>query len=188
IKQYVRKGDRNQLIYQIEHGRIRPSKSLQDSLSSMLKGNEEFIMIDEQKIFYEDAYQLAIEGVKKEKKHVMVIEGGPGTGKSVMAVHLLVNLINQGLMTLYVSKNAAPREVYSSKLKGTMRKTEIDNLFKGSGSFTKSELNEFNVIVVDEAHRLNEKSGFYGNQGENQIKELIKASKFTIFFIDEKQK
>src|SRR5699024_8076574 len=42
IKQYVRKGDRNQLIYQIEHGRIRPSKSLQDSLSSMLKGNEEF--------------------------------------------------------------------------------------------------------------------------------------------------
>src|SRR5699024_3529872 len=89
IKKYVRKGDQNQLIYQIEHGRIRPSKSLQDSLSNMLKGNEEFIMIDEQKIFYEDAYQLAIEGVKKSKKQVMVIEGGPGTGKSVMAVHLL---------------------------------------------------------------------------------------------------
>ncbi|WP_449354838.1 DNA/RNA helicase domain-containing protein [Virgibacillus natechei] len=188
IKQYVRKGDQNQLIYQIEHGRIRPSKSLQDSLSSMLQGNEEFIMIDEQKIFYEDAYQLAIDGVKNPKKQVMVIEGGPGTGKSVMAVHLLVNLINQGLMTLYVSKNSAPREVYASRLKGTMRKTEIDNLFKGSGGFTNSDLNEFDVIVVDEAHRLNEKSGFYGNQGENQIKELIKASKFTMFFIDEKQK
>ena len=105
-----------------------------------------------------------------------------------MAIHLLVNLINQGLMTLYVSKNSAPREVYASKLKGTIRKTEIDNLFKGSGSFINSELNEFDVIVVDEAHRLNEKSGFYGNQGENQIKELIKASKFTIFFIDERQR
>jgi len=188
IKQYVRKGDHNQLIYQIEHGRIRPSKSLQDSLTSMLKGNEEFIMIDEQKVFYEEAYQLALDSVRQTKKSVMAIEGGPGTGKSVMAVHLLVNLINQGLMTLYVSKNAAPREVYSSKLKGTMKKTKIDNLFKGSGSFTKSELNEFDVIVVDEAHRLNEKSGFYGNQGENQIKELIKASKFTLFFIDERQK
>src|SRR5699024_4460866 len=55
-------------------------------------------------------------------------------------------------------------------------------------SFTNSDLDEFDVIVVDEAHRLNEKSGFYGNQGENQIKELIKASKFTIFFIDEKQR
>ena len=188
IKRYIRKGDQNKLIYQIEYGRIRPSKSLQDSLSSMLKGNEEFIMIDEQKVFYEEAYHLAIEGVKTTTKQVMVIEGGPGTGKSVMAIHLLVNLINQGLMTLYVSKNSAPREVYASKLKGTIRKTEIDNLFKGSGSFINSGLNEFDIIVVDEAHRLNEKSGFYGNQGENQIKELIKASKFTIFFIDERQR
>src|SRR5690625_717880 len=188
IKQYVRKGDENKLIYQIEHGRIRPSKSLQDSLSSMLQGNQEFIMIDEQKVFYEDAYHLALNSIKDEKKRVMAIEGGPGTGKSVMAIHLLVNLIEQGLMTIYVSKNAAPREVYSSKLKGTMKKTAIDNLFKGSGSFTQSQLNEFDVIVVDEAHRLNEKSGFYGNQGENQIKELINASKFTIFFIDEKQR
>ena len=154
IKRYIRKGDQNKLIYQIEYGKIRPSKSLQDSLSSMLKGNEEFIMIDEQKVFYEEAYHLAIEGVKNTTKQVMVIEGGPGTGKSVMAIHLLVNLINQGLMTLYVSKNSAPREVYASKLKGTIRKTEIDNLFKGSGSFINSELNEFDVIVVDEAHRL----------------------------------
>ncbi|MDO6447886.1 DUF2075 domain-containing protein [Oceanobacillus profundus] len=188
IKKYVSKGDRNRLIYEIEHGRIRPSKSLQDSLSGMLKGNKEFIMIDEQKVFYEEAFQLAKESKNNKKKQVMVIEGGPGTGKSVMAVNLLVNLINKDLMTLYVSKNSAPREVYASKLKGTIRKTEIDNLFKGSGSFTTSELNEFNVIIVDEAHRLNEKSGFYGNQGENQIKELIKASKFTIFFIDERQK
>ena len=188
IKKYIQKGDQNKLIYQIEHGKIRPSKSLQDSLSNMLKGNEEFIMIDEQKVFYEEAYQLALEGVKSDNKKVMVIEGGPGTGKSVMAIHLLVNLIKEGLMTLYVSKNSAPREVYASKLKGTIRKTEIDNLFKGSGSFTNSELNEFDVIVVDEAHRLNEKSGFYSNQGENQVKELIKASKFTIFFIDEKQR
>src|SRR5699024_9487771 len=83
---------------------------------------------------------------------------------------------------------AAPRYVYACKLTRTLKKTEFHNLFKGSGSFTNSDLDEFDVIVVDEAHRLNEKSGFYGNQGENQIKELIKASKFTIFFIDEKQK
>lgn len=188
IKKYVKKGDHNKLIYQIEHGRIRPSKSLQDSLTSMLKGNEEFIMIDEQKVFYEEAFHLALQCVKNNKKQVMVIEGGPGTGKSVMAINLLVNLINKGLMVLYVSKNSAPRDVYASKLKGTIRKTEIDNLFKGSGSFTESKLNEFDVIIVDEAHRLNEKSGFYGNMGENQVKELIKASKFTLFFIDEDQR
>ncbi|MEG0259977.1 MAG: DNA/RNA helicase domain-containing protein, partial [Lysinibacillus sp.] len=188
IKKYIRLGDQHQLIYQIENGRIRPSKSLQDSLSNMLQGNEEFIMIDEQKVFYEDALYLALDCVKNDKKQVMVIEGGPGTGKSVMAINLLVNLINQGLMTLYVSKNSAPRDVYATKLKGAFRKTHIDNLFKGSGSFTEADLNEFDVIIVDEAHRLNEKSGMFKNKGENQVKELIKAAKFSLFFIDENQK
>ncbi len=188
IKRHVRFGDQNQLIYQIEHGKIRPSKSLQDTLASMLKGNQEFVLIDEQKVFYEDAYHLALESIKNNQKTVMVIEGGPGTGKSVMAINLLVNLINQGLTALYVSKNSAPRNVYASKLKGTIKKTQIDHLFKGSGSFTESEANEFDVLIIDEAHRLNEKSGLFSNKGENQIKEAIHSAKFTIFFIDEDQK
>ncbi|MDZ5710641.1 DUF2075 domain-containing protein [Jeotgalibacillus haloalkalitolerans] len=188
IKKYVRFGDRNGLIYQIEHGKIRPSKSLQDSLANMLKGNQEFVLIDEQKVFYEEALNLALDSIKTGQKRVMVIEGGPGTGKSVMAVNLLVNLINEELTALYVSKNSAPRNVYASKLKGTMKKTQIDNLFKGSGSFTESEKDEFDVLIIDEAHRLNEKSGLFANLGENQVKEAIHASKFTIFFIDENQK
>lgn len=188
IKKYVPYGDRSNLIYQMEHGKIRPSKSLQDSLAAMLQGNQEFVLIDEQKVFYEDAFSLALDSINTGEKHVMIVEGGPGTGKSVMAVNLLVNLINKELTALYVSKNSAPRSVYASKLKGTMRKTQIDNLFKGSGSFTESEENEFDVLIIDEAHRLNEKSGLFSNLGENQVKEAIHASKFTIFFIDEDQK
>lgn len=188
IKKFIRKGDQNHLIYQIENGRIRPSKSLQDALNNMLKGNEEFIMIDEQKVFFEEAFHQAIEAVKTDKKQVMIVEGGPGTGKSVLAINLLVKLIDQGLVTMYVTKNSAPRNIYSTKLKGDFKKSHIDNLFKGSGSFTEVEENEFDVLIVDEAHRLNEKSGMFRNKGENQIKELVKGSKFTIFFIDENQK
>ncbi|WP_339254333.1 DUF2075 domain-containing protein [Sporosarcina sp. FSL W8-0480] len=188
IKKFIRKGDQNHLIYQIENGKIRPSKSLQDALNNMLKGNEEFIMIDEQKVFFEEAFHQAIEAVKTNTKQVMIVEGGPGTGKSVLAINLLVKLIDQGLLAMYVTKNSAPREVYSTKLKGDFRKTHIDNLFKGSGSFTEVDDNEFDVLIVDEAHRLNEKSGMFRNKGENQVKELIKGSKFTIFFIDENQK
>lgn len=188
IKKYIRKGDRKNLIYEIENGRIRPSKSLQDSLKSMLEGNEEFIMIDEQKIFYEEAFHQALETVKANQKRVMIVEGGPGTGKSVLAINLLVNLINEELVTMYVTKNAAPRNVYAAKLKGDFRKTHIDNLFKGSGSFTEVDMNEFDVLIVDEAHRLNEKSGLFRNKGENQVKELIKGAHLTVFFIDEHQR
>ena len=188
IKKFIRVGDQNHLIYQIENGRIRPSKSLQDALNNMLKGNEEFIMIDEQKVFFEEAFHLAMEAVKTDTKQVMIVEGGPGTGKSVLAINLLVKLIDQGLVTMYVTKNSAPRHIYSTKLKGDFKKSHIDNLFKGSGSFTEVDDNEFDVLIIDEAHRLNEKSGMFRNKGENQVKELIKGSKFTIFFIDENQK
>ncbi|SUJ10892.1 Uncharacterized conserved protein [Sporosarcina pasteurii] len=163
IKKYIRKGDENELIYQIENGRIRPSKSLQDALNNMLKGNEEFIMIDDQKVFYEEAFHLALDAINKNKKQVMIVEGGPGTGKSVLAINLLVNLIDQGLVTMYVTRNSAPRNIYSTKLRGDFKKSHIDNLFKGSGSFTEVEENEFDVLIIDEAHRLNEKSGLFRN-------------------------
>jgi DUF2075 family protein len=64
----------------------------------------------------------------------------------------------------------------------------FSNLFKGSGSYVSARTNEFDALIVDEAHRLNEKSGLYANLGENQIKEIIQASKCSIFFIDEDQR
>ena len=188
IKRYITNGDDGSILYEIDHGRIRPSKMLQDSLSNMLHGNKEFYMIDEQKIIYEYALRNAIDTVAANKKNVMIVRGGPGTGKSVLAINLLVELSNRKMTTFYVSKNDAPRKVYSAKLRGNYTKDYIDHLFLGSGKFVESQSNELDCLIVDEAHRLNEKSGFYRNEGENQIKEIINAAKFSIFFIDENQK
>ncbi|AST07459.1 ATP-binding protein [Anoxybacillus flavithermus] len=188
IKRYVKYGDNKENIYKIEKGRIRPSKSLQDSLNNMLKGNREFIMIDDQKVVYETALQLASTAVRTDKKHILIVEGGPGTGKSVLAINLLVELTNRHLVCQYVTKNAAPRKVYAQKLKQDFRKSHIDNLFTSSGSYIDAHLNELDVLIVDEAHRLNEKSGMFQNLGENQMKEIIHAAKLAIFFIDERQK
>ncbi|WP_277586812.1 DUF2075 domain-containing protein [Psychrobacillus antarcticus] len=188
IKLHIKHGDQKEILYQIDMGRIRPSKSLQDSLANMLKGNREFIMIDEQKVVYETALQLATEAVKTDTKQVMIIEGGPGTGKSVLAINLLVALTNESMTCQYVTKNAAPRSIYATKLKGDFKKGRIDNLFKGSGSYTETNADELDVLIVDEAHRLNAKSGMFQNLGENQIKEIIHSSKMSIFFIDENQR
>lgn len=187
IKRFVKYGDTSKIMYRIDSGRIRPSKSLADSMASMLKGNQEFIMIDDQKIVFETALSLAKKS-SSSNKNVLIVDGGPGTGKSVVAVNLLVELTKIGLNSQYVTKNAAPRNVYESKLAGTLKKTEISNLFSGSGSFIGVEKDVFDAIIVDEAHRLNEKSGMFSNLGENQIKEIIESSKFSVFFIDEDQK
>ncbi|GAB3099629.1 DUF2075 domain-containing protein [Aestuariicella hydrocarbonica] len=187
LKKYVRFGDSDNIMYRIEHGVIKPSKNLADSLVSMLDGNSEFLMIDEQKLVYETALDLAHKAQQGEK-HTLIVKGGPGTGKSVVAINLLAELTKREMLVQYVSKNSAPREVFKKKLTGSRKKTHIDQMFKGSGAYTEVEANKFGALLVDEAHRLNEKSGLYGNLGENQIKELIFGSSFNIFFIDEAQR
>ncbi|MFJ7639968.1 DNA/RNA helicase domain-containing protein [Peribacillus sp. NPDC097225] len=188
IKTHIKFGDNKENLYKIENGRIRPSKSLQDSLLNMLKGNQEFVMIDDQKVVYEAAKMLAKEAQRSNKKQVLIVKGGPGTGKSVLAINLLVELTAQNMVCQYVTKNAAPRAIYAKKLKKDFRKGHIDNLFKGSGSYIDVPENTFDVLIVDEAHRLNEKSGMFNHLGENQMKEIIAASNFSIFFIDERQR
>ncbi|MFC7063426.1 DNA/RNA helicase domain-containing protein [Halobacillus seohaensis] len=188
IKRNIQVGDQKENLYQIEKGKIRPSKSLQDSLNSMLQGNEEFIMIDDQKVVYEQAISLAQTALRTNNKQVLIVQGGPGTGKSVLAINLLVELTKQSMVTQYVTKNAAPRNVYARKLKQDFRKGHIDNLFKSSGIFVDAPKDERDALIVDESHRLNEKSGLFQNKGENQTKEIIQASKLSVFFIDERQR
>jgi len=187
IKLHVHFGDRRNLLYRIENGRIRPSKGLVDSLTGLLAGKQEFVLVDDQKVVYETALSLATRATVISKQ-VVIVQGGPGTGKSVVAINLLVALTGRRLLAKYVTKNAAPRAVFESVLAGTHRKSQISNLFSGSGAYTETQANVFDALVVDEAHRLNEKSGLYGNLGGNQIDELIGSAKCSIFFLDEDQR
>lgn len=187
ITKHIKYGDDKELLYRIDNGEIRPSKALADSLVSMMKRNQEFVLIDDQKLVFEHAMANAKKATKDDKR-VLIVEGGPGTGKSVVAINLLVEATKLGMNSQYVTKNSAPRAVFESKLTGCMKKSQISNMFTGSGSYINTENNIFDILVVDEAHRLNEKSGMFKNLGENQIKEIIDASKTSIFFIDEDQK
>ncbi|WCL50747.1 DNA/RNA helicase domain-containing protein [Leptospira sp. GIMC2001] len=188
LESKIEKGDEGKTIEIIEKSPIRPSKQLAESVLSLLEGNPEFIMIDEQKIVFEKAKQMALQK-KQNTRRVFVIEGGPGTGKSVVAINLLARLTSKSQNVRYVSKNAAPRAVYSNKLRSggkTISATSL--LFSGSGSFIATKEREYDTLIVDEAHRLNQFSGLYRNQGENQIKEIIHSSQTSIFFLDEDQR
>jgi DUF2075 family protein len=187
IKRHLQKGDKGESMYLIDAGSIRPSKKLADSLVGLIAGKQEFVLVDDQKLVYERALALA-DRSRHGAKHILIVRGGPGTGKSVVAINLLVELTKRRHVAKYVSKNSAPRAVYQAKLTGTLTQTRFNNLFCGSGSFVDVPENSFDVLIVDEAHRLNEKSGLYSNLGENQIKEIVHASKCTIFFIDEEQR
>lgn len=186
IREHVRHGDRRGLLYAIENGRIRPSKMLIDSVAAMMQGKTEFVLIDDQKVVFEAAMQADRQA--EQRKQVVIVQGGPGTGKSVVAINLLAALIARKRNARYVSKNAAPRAVYEAKLVGTFSKSRISNLFSGSGAFVADEPDTYDTLIVDEAHRLNEKSGLYRNLGDNQVRELIRAARCTVFFVDDDQR
>jgi DUF2075 family protein len=187
INKHIEHGDGLRVIREIEEGPIRPSKELADSVARLLRGNPEFVLIDDQKIVFEAARDAAVRSTS-ERPRVVIIEGGPGTGKSVVAINLLADLLVAGRSGKYVSKNAAPRRVYEAKLAGQMTATKYRSLFVGSGSFVEAPLVSSDFLVIDEAHRLNEKSGLYGNQGDHQVKEIIASSNCSIFFVDEDQR
>ena len=189
LERFIRRGDNGETIFILDRGRLKPSKSLQDALASMMAGNREFTLLDTQKVVHEEILHQARAIARGGGKRVVVVRGGPGTGKSVLAVNLLSEITSLGMACLYVSKNSAPRNVYGQRLKGAKRgRSRVDKLFVGSGKFVDAVPDAFDVLLADEAHRLNERSGLYQNLGENQVMEIIRAAKLSVFFIDEDQR
>jgi len=179
---YVKYGNGMNILYEVNSGKIRPSKHLIDHVASMFAGNQNYILLDEQKVAFERARVLA----NKQQKSVVIIKGGPGTGKSVISVNLVSALLADKLNAIFVAPNSSFRDTLVKKLTQEHSSQRVRNVFKGSAGFYDSEENEFDVLIVDEAHRLKKKGAFM-YRGVNQVEDIIKAAKTSIFFIDDDQ-
>lgn len=188
IRKHVPRGGGKEVLFELENGRIRPSKALADAVKDIVQRNDEFVLLDEQKEVYEACLEAAREATPGAPR-VVIVEGGPGTGKSVVAVHLVGALLSHDNFAMFVSKNAAPRKVFVEKLGKTKKdKVKLAGLFSGPDKFMEAQPNAYGTIVVDEAHRLTEQGGFYGNQGDHTVKNIVNAARCAVFFIDEDQR
>lgn len=187
VSEKIRRGTGTSLLERVDASSIRPSRQLADAVGNMLQGQDEFVLLDEQKTAYETILRNARK-VQNDGKKVLIIKGGPGTGKSVISINALAKLTSERLNVKYVTANAAPRDVFQAKLKSLINGDSVKHLFGGSGSYTETQENSMDVLIVDEAHRLRMKSGMFKNLGESQVKEIIHSAKLSVFFIDEAQK
>jgi hypothetical protein len=179
ISDRIKTGDGVELLRKVDASPTRPSLQLADAVTKMLQGKEAFVLIDDQKTVLETIVKAAENGLTGPKQ-VVIVKGGPGTGKSVIAINALSRLMGQRLIARYVTPNAAPRAVFEIKLKSAFKGGEIKELFSGSGNFTGIEENDFDVLIVDEAHRLKLRTQ-YSKGGDNQIREVIHAAKTSVF-------
>ncbi len=190
IKQYIKlKARDGSLLYKIEEGRLRPTKSLQDALDSMLCGNREFHMIDEQVVAYDKIMKAISESREDNEKHVIIITGGPGTGKSVLAINVLARcIIDMKLNASYITKNMAPRKCYANLLaKGNAKKMiNLQKAIQSPWCLPNTPYNGLDVGIFDEAHRMQKKP--YRYFGNDMLEDAIKASRVSVFFVDEDQR
>lgn len=190
INQYITaKSNDGQLLYKIDFGRIKPQKSLQDSLDSMLSGNEEFKMIDDQVVAFDVIMKAIYNAQNDNKKHVVIVSGGPGTGKSVLAINVLArSIIDLGLNASYITKNMAPRKCYEKLLsKGNAKKAvDLKMAIKSPHALPYIPNNGIDVGIFDEAHRMQKMPYMY--KGNDMLEDAIKASRVSVFFVDEDQR
>ena len=190
LQEYLRKmvgaGKGMDILYEMEHGRIRPSKALVDCVDSLYSGNDEFVLLDEQVVAFQT---ICKELASLKTKKTIIVKGGPGTGKSVISFKVLHELIDRRLNAKFVAPNEAFREVMIKKLVASKvdKAKNIKPLFGGSSTFYGVPANAYDVLVVDEAHRLKGKGAFM-YRGENQIQDIIHASRVNVFFVDDAQK
>ena len=185
VKRYVGRGNGMEILYEIENGRIIPSKKFVEYVAEIFKGNPVYTLLDEQMVAYSNIIHIAS---KAQTKTTMIVNGGPGTGKSVVAMNAFVELLKEGKNVRFVAPNAAFRESMIDTLGRQKAETKkrLKALFSGSSGFADSRENEFDVLICDEAHRLKGK-GAYMYKGTSQVEDIVKAAKVSVFFIDDRQ-
>lgn len=191
FKEYLVKkvgyGNGLDILKKIEHNEYKPSKKLMNHVANIIKGKSEYVLLDEQQIVYDKVIASANEGYKSDKKNVIIIKGGPGTGKSVIAINLMADLLEKGYKTHYATGSKAFTETLRSIIgeRGS-------NQFSYFNSYMNCSANELDVLICDESHRIRKTSNDRFTRKElrsdiSQIEELLRVAKVSVFFIDDKQ-
>ncbi len=168
----------------------RPSKQLMKLAASEIKDREQFNLLDEQRLAYEIVMHAVEKARRSDAKGVVVITGGPGSGKSVIALSLLGELNRQGYTALHATGSRSFTQTMRRHVgRGSPR---VKDLFKYFNSFMDAQRNDIEVLICDEAHRIRETSAnrytsAAQRTGRSQIDELIAVARVPVFLLDEHQ-
>ncbi|RII15972.1 ATPase family associated with various cellular activities (AAA) [Streptomyces sp. YIM 130001] len=175
---------------ELVNGKVGPSKQLMAVAAQEVREREQFVLLDEQRVAYRTVLNAVRRAKQSDHKEVVIVTGGPGTGKSVIALSLLGELYRQSTTALHATGSSSFTTTMR-KIAGA-RKREVKDLFKYFNSFMAAERNSLDVLICDEAHRIRETSAnrytpASNRTGKAQIEELIDVARVPVFLLDEHQ-
>jgi hypothetical protein len=167
-----------------------PSRQLLAVAASEIRDREQFVLLDQQRVAYDIVLHEVERAREADTKSIVVVTGGPGTGKSVIALSILGELARQGRAVLH----ATGSQSFTKTLRKVAGKgsTRVQSMFKYFNSFMEAERNSLDVLILDEAHRIRETSENRYTKaahrtGRPQLDELIAAARVPVFLLDENQ-
>jgi DUF2075 family protein len=175
------------VLERVMRGRYRPHKQLLEHTAKVIRNEPAWVLLDEQQIVFNAVLTKVRERHQRTGQTVFLITGGPGTGKSVVAVNLIAALAGEGVPALHATGSRAFTE---NLRKAVGRRGSA--LFKYFNSFQDAEPQELDVLILDEAHRIREFSWNWRTPKRlrthrTQLLELVQAAKVSVFFIDDMQ-
>jgi hypothetical protein len=184
-------GDGLELLPELIHGRYRPSKQLIAGISQALAESSMWTLLDEQRLAFNLVRGSVAQSVSNGTKSCIVVLGGPGTGKSVVAAHLVVELAKEGHSVVHATGSKA----FTTNLRAiSPNPRSATALFRYFNNFRhhQTDANSIDVLVADEAHRIRETSNDRFTKAAiqsdiSQARELVRAGKVSVFFLDERQ-
>lgn len=184
---HVGHGDGIEVMSRLEENRYRPSKKLMDHVAGVIQNKPEYTLLDEQQVAFDAVISAARRGVHNRQKQVIVIKGGPGTGKSVLAINLVASLLANHDSTHYVTGSKAFTETLRKVIGQRGRE-----LFTYTNGYVSAEADSVDVLVTDEAHRIRDVSSnrftpATKRSGMKQVEELIRAARVCVFLVDDHQ-
>jgi uncharacterized protein len=187
LRDRLARGDGRPVLQRVEDSRFRPSRKLMDYVSTTITSHSPWVLLDEQLVVFERIRSTVKSGLFGRRKQVVVVRGGPGTGKSVLAINLMANLLREGRNAHYATGSKAFTETLWDIVGTRSRAT-----FKYFNSYGRAQFNEVDVLICDESHRIRETSNSRYlrrdlRSTKPQVRELIDAAKVAVFFIDDRQ-
>jgi len=172
------------------NGKLAPTKQLMDLAAKEILEREQFVLLDEQQVAYSLVMKAVRESQQSNSKTAVIVTGGPGTGKSVIALSLVGELSRQGRSVLHATGSRAFRN--SLKKIAGARNPRVQKLFAYFNTFMTSEPNSLDVLVCDEAHRIrttsaNRYTKAANRTGKPQVEELLRAARVPVFLLDAHQ-
>lgn len=189
IKELLANGHGFEVYNRFMQSPISPSKKLLENVSKIINNEAVFSLLNEQLVAKNLIWSKIKKTQKGDKKAVVIVHGGPGTGKSVIALNILAEAAAKKKAVFYACKS----KPFVSGLINTVGK-DGEILISNLNRFIPSKVkeNQVDILLIDEAHRIGKTSNHQFTPREHrtdmpQIEQLIRSAKTTVFFIDDKQ-